>query len=361
MADGMHVPFLTREALIAAHMVIDPRDMLRPLLPFFRRRPHDGRYLQSRTRKRKPGDNRFVDLGGKAIPVRRGTLEGQVHSPLVIKLEAHISADEVAYFRKWDEVAARGPGDMAEEAGLAEAVRRLMTFVEELTDDAREMRHVICAGALQGGYTFEQDGVSQTVDFSLPTLTNPGTAWDQAGATIVADIRGWIEEFQDQSEGHPPTHVFYNPAINSNYLTQNTEWNTIVKSIPSLARGLLGSVGGQGSDPGAVLNSYVTGEFVDPMFGLQWVPIRGKYLKHSTGTLTERWPVNKLTLAALATGPEAVMEWGMLETAYNPTPGINFDTEETRNPIGMIGRCYDNGAALILRPERVQTVDVDAG
>lgn len=356
MAQATHVPFLSREALIAAQLVIDPRDSLRVLLPFFERRQHDGRFLQSRTRRRQPGDNRFTDLGGKAVPVRRGTLTGQIHAPLGIRLSDHISADEVAYFRLWDEVAMRGPRDGAEQAGLAEAMRRLMTFVSDLTEDAREMRHVVCAGALQGGYTFEQDGVAQTVDFGLPTLTNPGTSWANAAATIRANILGWIEEFQTQSDGHPPTHVFYNPEIHSAYFVGNTDWNNIVKSIPSLARGLLGSTGGAGSDPGVTLNNYVTGEFVDPLFNLTWVPIRGKFLKHSTGAMTDRWAKTKLVFAALGDPINRVMEWGMIADEYNPAPQINFETETHINPKGMTAYAYDNGGAIILRPERVQVV-----
>lgn len=349
-----HVPYLSRISLIAAHNVVDLRDRLHPLLRFFPRRQHAGKLLDARTRRRQPGDNRFTDLGGKSVPVRRGTLSGNLHTPLGVRLSDMLSPDEVAFFANVDELVKT---NMASPDLIAEADRRLLEFVGELTADGTEMRHVIMAGALQGGYTFSQDGVDVTVDFGLNELTAPATSWANAASTPVQDIAAWIQEFQENSDGHPPTHVFYNPKVYSEFLLGNTEWQTYVKAVPSLARGFLGSVGGRGSDPGDSLTDPITGAFVDEMWGLMWVPVRGKYRAHSTGALTDRWDVNKLTLAAIDTDALRVLEWGMVnDPGYNPEAKSNYEFEEMTDPKGTKVLYYDNGGAVVLRPERVQVV-----
>jgi hypothetical protein len=228
-------------------------------------------------------------------------------------------------------------------AGLVELLNRLRTTF-----------HDAYVGALLGTYQYEISGVTVTVTYGHPALTAPTTDWDDAGATIVADIYGWQQEFLDNSDGAPITHAFYNGRAWSSYFVGNTEFRGFINASPTLAE----SFGIRGSRGTIVQDG--EGTFVDPIFGYVWTNIAGPHVK--AGSSADRWPVDRIVFASLNQGDESepTLQHAMTQDLYNPDAAVNWESFEQDEPKGVYTRAADNGAAVVTIPGRVQTVDVVA-
>jgi hypothetical protein len=164
----------------------------------------------------------------------------------------------------------------------------------------------------------------------------------------VADVYAWIDEFTQQSDGVPPDTVFYNPRVWSQYFVQNTEFRTFIAASPSLAE----AFGVRGAPNQMVSDN--EGTFVDPIFGLRWVPVPGPHVK--AGSSGPRWPVDTLVFAALRADAKRVLEHSMVKDQYNPMASFSWETWMQDEPKGTYSRYADNGAAVVLVPGRVQIV-----
>lgn len=353
----LSVPYLSAEVLIAAMNVIDARQKMRPLFQFFQKELYDGERLEIRTERRAAGIAPAVGVDGRAIPVRRSDLVVQLVKPLAHRFIDKLTTADLTLFRDADQVQKVKGMDPLDPI-ISRANRRILSLLSALTDDGLESEHRLMEQALQGEIAYRIDGADVTVNYNLTALTQVGTSWANAAAKVIEDIHAAIEEFQTNSLGHPPTHVFYNPKVYANYLAKNTQWTTYVKQVPALSRGFVGSTGGTGDQAGDPLVDYASGAFRDAYFGMIWVPIRGVRLDYD-GASADRWPVSKLVLASLGTDANSVLEWSMLNDEHqNGSRDWVSEVFRDNEPKATQIRAAHNGAAVIKVRERVQPLTI---
>jgi len=343
------ISVLTKEALIAAQEVINAQSQRFPLFSFFEREQYEGEKLEIRIKVVDSEVGRFTTSDGPAHLVRPGTLTTVKVEPLYHRPMIKWTSGDLSLFADWDQV--RKMAGPASEALQAQVSRKITESLDDASLGARETMHDMLAGALLGSNTYQVDDQSVTVNYGHPTLTDPGTAWTDAAATIVEDIYASIDEFIQQSDGVPPDTVFYNPRAWSRYFVPNTEFRGFIVANPDLAR----AFGVKGSPNDMVADN--EGTFVDPMFGLQWVPIAGPHIK--AGSTAQRWPVNVLAFASLRQDAKRVLEHSMTRDQYNPAATFSWETFEQDEPKGTYSRYSDNGAAVVLIPGRVQLFDAE--
>lgn len=367
MADTHSIPYFAKEALIAVMKRMDERDMMRPLLRLFPRQPHEGDLIKVRKHKRRPGQVRHTSIGGKAMPVRRGTLDEIEYRPSNIKLWDFITEADLELFARAEEAQSLSEATPSGRAALARANQRIVEIAQNLRDDNAEERHRLMCGALQGSVTYRMgdDQSDTTVSYGLTSLSAPGTDWSDAGANIIDDILGWYEEFRDNNSlGLAPTHVFYDPKAYLAYMQNNTEFQTWKKQNEEQARGFLGMGGFREADWLGRINT---------LMGLRWVPIEGTY-QNLSDSATDRWATDKLVFAHFDEtaardafemgGGNGFYEWGMnLRALSQPTADVHIETKmpQQGDDVKVIKvTSFDNGLPVLLEPELVQPVDVVA-
>ncbi len=343
---ALNISVLEREALIAAQKVINAQSQRFPLFDFFPREQYAGEKLKIRIKIVNSEVGRFTTADGPAHLVRPGTMTTIEVEPLYHRPMKRWSSSDLSLFTAFDEVQeTAGPDAEAIESKVS---RKMTEDLDDVSLGARETIHDMLAGALLGSNTYDVDGTDVTVSYGHPTLTNPGTAWTNAAATIVSDIYGWIDEFTQQSDGVPPDTVFYNPRTWALYFVQNTEFRGFITASPTLAEafGVRGAPNAMQADN--------EGTFPDPIFGLHWVPIAGPHIK--AGASAARFSDSTLVFAALQADAKRVLEHSMSKDLYNPDADFNWETFEDDEPKGIFSRYSDNGAANVLVPGRVQIV-----
>jgi len=334
---------LKREILIAVLLRLIEGASKYPLFQFFPREQYDGDELIVRIREIVGQIYNYTTIDGNAVQVAPETLSSITMEPVYAKLIDSVAPSDVALFAEWDEIIMKaGPSSEGVPAKLARKVSRL---VERVSIPGFVMLHDMLSSALRGQFQFNLGGTTVTTNYGLTTLASPALTWTDAAATIVTDIYDMIEEFTGNANGVPPDTVFYNPSVWADYFVRNTEFRTFVVAVPELAKDFGGMAGGQRIADGQ-------GVFVDKMFHLMWVPIRGTHIK---GGATElRWPVDILTFAALRADSERVLEHAMVKDQYNPAANWNIESFEKKEPKSTKVRFADNGAAALLLPERIQ-------
>ncbi len=343
------ISVLKKEALIAAQQVIDAQSQRFPLFDYFPREQYEGEKLEIRVKIVESEVGRFTTADGPAHLVRPGTLTTVKVDPLYHRPMVKWTSGDLALFAHWDEV--RQMAGPAMEAMQAKVSRKITETLDDVSLGARETMHDMLAGCLLGSNTYDVDGLSVTVSYGHPTLTAPGTAWTDAGATIVEDVYAAQQKFIEQSDGVPADTVFYNSKAWSRYFVRNTEFKEFIKSNEMLAR----AFGVKGAPNDMIANNEHI--LTDPIFGMMWVPISGPHVKG--GSAADRWPVDKLVFASLRSDAKRVLEHAMVRDLYNPDAAVAWESWEQDEPKGTYSRYSDNGAACVLIPGRVQILDVE--
>jgi hypothetical protein len=353
---GYSLPYLEAEALIAAMRVFNEQDQSRPMLQLFQRQAAPADLIKIRRLTRKAGQVRHTSVGGRAMPVERGELKEDYYSPSYIKLKDHITMEDMKLFAA--AASAQGANDVGPlaKSRITAANERIREIALNLAEDIAEERHRLCCEAMLGQVTYTVgDGGSQTVDYGLTAITSPGTDWDNAGATIVSDLYGFINEFRNaNAKGLAPDTVFYGEDLYADCFVGNTEWNTFKKENPEYAIGFLRVAGGRNE-------ADTNGTFVDRVFGLNWVKVEGSY-RDLNGAIQKRWPSNKLAFARIGGTNGARPTWMMtLDEWQNPRPETNIEIglpvqgSDVKTPHIV---AFDNGVPAFYDPELVMPVEV---
>jgi hypothetical protein len=353
MGDTLSIDFLRRENLLAAQgPLMNLQSARYPLERYFERVQGEGDKIQIRVRKIPDIVSPVATPDGPAHLIKDGTLDVIEVNPIRVRPMKKWENSDISLFAQFDEIVQTTSNAMSSPLA-AKAARKLRAGLIEILKRIRTTMHDAYAGALLGSYTYRIGLVEVTVDYGHPALTAPTTVWTNAGATIIADVYGWQQEFLDQSDGAPITHAFYNGRAWSKYFVGNTDFQTWLAASPKLAE----SFGIKGSQPEIVTDG--EGTFTDPIFGFTWVNVAGPHIK--AGTSQDRWPVEKIAFASLNQGDESepTLQHAMVQDRYNPEARINWKSWEEDEPERTYTRGADNGAAVVTLPGRVQVVDVE--
>ena len=211
----------------------------------------------------------------------------------------------------------------------------------------RQYMSARCLGA--GSLSINENGVVSTVNYGIPTLSNPDTTWNNAAATIVQDIQGWIAAFQ-AANGVPPRYVGFNPVKIKEYFLKNTALPSYLSLFErTTAERFFASL------------MTATGAIDMPLFGLTWVPFSSMHetTDGDSTTLTYDWPEDSLTFWAEPTPGEELLAFCQARTAQTDgTGGPVADVVELQEPKGQVViRVHANGIPAILQEGRVMRVD----
>lgn len=345
------IPYLRKEVLQGAYTILDEQSSMYPLFSLFPREQYVGEKLEIKVKTLTPTVGEFVAPDGAANMVRPGTLKSIFVDPVYKRDMDQLKNSDFALFAAWDEVVQRGA--MADNSTLQGRVqRRVAELISDLTVDMRETFHDMFAQTLQGSFAYIVDGIETTVSFGLNDLSAAAGSpdWSNAADKLIEQFALMLDAFIDNSNGRAATHVVYNPKAWAEYFVTNTQFQNFVQAVPGLAQAFAGKPV-QGME---FVNP--DGSFVDPMWGLTWIPVRGPHVDRN-GNSVQRWDKKKLTLISMD-GPESVLEHAMVQDQYNPEAALDFDVFDQDEPKGTFVRAADNGAAAILIPERVQTCTI---
>lgn len=354
MAGPFSIPYLEAEALIAAMIRVDERDTQHPVLRFFPRRARAGGKIKVRRMRRKPGQVEHTSWGGRAVPVRRGTVEETEYSPSVIKLFEVLSREDIILFVEAARAAGSNDVGPFAQSMISEANRRIEELAQNLRMDDREELHRLCCEALTGTVGYRLDGIDYTVSYGLTSIATPSTQWNSAAAKIVQNLMDAIETFRENNDrGLSPRQAFYNPKMYADYFIPNTEWQTYKKQNPELAQGFL-------RIPGGRTEADTLGRVTDPLFGLEWIPVEGTYVD-ADGASAARWDVKKLVLADM---DNAMCEWGqVLDPVQTPNADYNLEIGNPQEGDDVKAHkivLFDNGLPVIGDPQLIQPFAVQS-
>ncbi len=359
------IPEFEAEAFIAQYELMDELDTSLSILNAFPREQHVGDKVRIAMFTEPVQRVRHTSFGGRSMPVPRGAATEIEYTPSSIKLDDKVTSEE---FRKFlDAQAVLDPRIAG--AGVAESRQKALMntvgtiqsrIVGSLRNADNTERKVLCAGALQGAYTYRvaDQPNAITVNLSLTEITHPTTEWDDIAATIAEDIATAVAAFRlGNSTSADPTHIFYNPKRMRARLLGNTQFQKFIAANPFLSAWYLGiQSGGQGD----WLD--LEGRLRD-LFGLTWVPVDGTYLDLD-GNAQDLWHEDWLTLARITNNeadscsPRWFMSWDPLQ---NPEAAVNIETkapeygEAVKNIFVIL---FDNGLPGFKRPDLVMTFRV---
>lgn len=313
MSQPNSIPWLEAETIQAAMELQDERDQSTTIVNMFPAEQFEGARLSIPQIIHNPQRVRHTTEGGRAMPVGREEIVMHEHDPSWIKLVDDITSDDKTKF--YDALAEPvAGGSRIKTVRMARADDITNRIAARFRKHLLVERRALCAGALQGEYTYTVgDQSAKTVDLQLTALTAPSPEWDDAAATIVTDIADAIAEFKDSNEsGAPPTHVFYNPSIIRSYFLGNTQFQTMIAASARLAEWFVG-LGAQ--------NNWMDmeGRILDPLWGLTWVPVEGTQ-KTVTGSSEDIFDPNLITFARLSMTED---------DGCSPTWFMKFDAEQT--------------------------------
>lgn len=349
MPNELAIPYLEKEAVLAAMMQESQYNAALRVSPLFQRVGYDAERIEIRVRERMARQLVHTTMDGEGTPIRSGDLKVREYSPSFIKAFVTLGAKEVAAFRRVEETAAMR--DTPRGQGALERANEIIRDIgRDLQSDMGAERERLCVDAIQTGQitTKLAGGGEESIDYNLSALTAPSTKWDNTGATIIKNFHEAIAEFKTNNPRKlSPNVVFYEPQLYREAFLNNTEFQTWKKQNPDLARGFIRLAGGR-------VEADMEGYFIDPLFGLEWRPVDGEYLNLS-GVETKFWNYKNLTLARV---DRSGWEWGMTYGhEYNPGPDVNIEIEEpTRLDVKVRKvHAYDNGLPVIKDPTLVQT------
>lgn len=350
MGNELAIPYLEKEAIIAAVRRSSQYNALPRVSPLFRRVGHMAEKLTVRIRTRSASQVRHTTMDGEAVPVREGTLIERDFEPTWLKVFTSFGVKELTNYARAAEakqMASPGPEGMG---FIQKANEHIREMGQDLSLDLDAERERLCVDAVQTGTVTATlaNGGTQTINYGLTALTAPSTKWDNASATIVQDMHGVFNEFKGNNpRGIGPNIAIYNPKLYKESFSKNTEWKEFKKASPDLAAGFLRLAFGANE-------ANMEGYFTDPIFGLTWVPVDGTY-KDLNGVVQDYWNYKNITLARLDL---AGFEWGQtIGHPYNPVAGVNVELEGPKSPAVQVWNVYamDNGLPIIKEPELIQT------
>lgn len=320
-----------------------------PLQAYFPRTVHSGSEIKFRLRdlsRNVAADNVGFDEPARRIagkPTKEITAE-----PIAWRHEYALSNSEIAFFRRYNELQLQAPGMAGALVGERDA--KLMDVAGQVFRPVREGVHRVMSEALRGTVNYKVGGVEMNDSYGLTALDGVSASWATASTDIPKDMYAILDAFEDAA-GVPCDTIFYSPKVWTSYFTGNTAFVAWLKANPELSRAFIG----QG---GTVLPNQQTSRAPFQMFGVNWVPVWGSYTDRS-GATQQRWPVAKLTLAALNSGDGVrVLEWGSVRDEYCPDGQPASRMRQTDNPITHTAEYADNGVPIIRVPERVAVVDL---
>lgn len=354
------IPEFEAEAFIAAYELADERDTAPSVLSLFPREQHVGDKVKIAIFTEPVQRVRHTSFGGRSMPVPRGSAREIEYTPSSIKLDDKVTSEELRRFL--DSQAVLSPSVAGPQVSESRA-RALLNTVQQVQNriatslraaDNTE-RKVLCAGALQGAYTYQvaDQPNAVTVDLSLTTLTPPSVGWDNAAAVIAEDISAAVMAFKNgNSSGASPTHVFYNPKNMRVNLLKNTQILAYIANNPILSAWQLGLMSGTAGDWLSLDGR------VKDLWGLTWVPVDGTYTDLA-GSTQDLWHEDYLTLARI-TGDESDScspRWFMsYDPLQNPDAAINIEVKfpEIGEAVKLIFVIlFDNGLPGFKRPDLV--------
>jgi hypothetical protein len=354
MGNELAIPYLEKEAIIAAVRRSSQYNALPRVSPLFRRVGHMAEKLTVRIRTRSASQVRHTTMDGEAVPVREGTLIERDYEPTWLKVFTSFGVKELTNYARAAEakqMASPGPEGMG---FIQKANEHIREMGQDLSLDLDAERERLCVDAVQSGTVTATlaNGGTQTINYGLQALTAPSTKWDDAGAKIVTNMYAAIDEFKNNNpRGIAPNIVFYNPKLYKEAFVGNTEWKDFKKASPDLAAGFLRLARGT---TGVATEANMEGYFTDPLFDLTWVPVDGTY-KDLSGVAQSYWNYKNLTLARLDL---AGFEWGQtIGHPYNPVAGVNVELQGPSRPDVQSWSVFamDNGLPIIKEPELIQT------
>lgn len=359
------IPEFEAEAFIAAYQLLNERDVNTTILDLFPREQHVGDKVKIAQFFEKAQRVRHTSFDGRSMPIPRGYAKEIEYTPSVIKLNDQITSSDI---RKYFEAQARVPASVAGVEAAESLQRAQLSTVESIRDRiVRAMRmsndterRALCAGAMQGAYSYkvaDQAGV-KTVDLNLTTFDPPGTSWDDEDANIIEDISDAYSAFKNaNNDGVAPTHVFYSPKKIRGALLKNTQLREYMKQNPELAAWFIGLRAGTSVD---WLD--MDGRIRD-LFGLTWVPMEGTF-RDLDDQVQDLWNPDYITFAKLGEGgcdPKWFMTY---DPAQNPEPDVNIEVSapaEGSDVKAWQVVLFDNGLPGFKRPDLVMTQRVIAG
>lgn len=346
----MTEPALTREVVIGALEEFKRNSRRYPLFDFWPREQYMGEKLKIFGRRKEPRVGEFTTADGPMHSIAPGAIFELEVEPLYHRPSRDLLASEMALFAAWDEI--RQTAGPATDAIEAEVQKKIAEIAGDLFLDQSETMHDALAQALQGTGSYVIDGVATPVDYGLTPLTQPSVTWENASATIIKDVWQMKQEFIENA-GVPADTIFYNPKDWAEYFVGNTDFLNYVKAN----EGLAAMFAGQAPSDAWIGENLA---FVDPIWGMLWVPIEGPHLNIS-GSSVDRWDHKLLTVAALRgeDGGE-VLEHAMVRDQYTPRPEPEVEIWDGKDPKVTHVRRADNVAAAIKDRTRVQTWRVEA-
>jgi hypothetical protein len=347
----MSIQSLKSEVLIGAQRTINAQSSQFPLEGRFPRRGYDGEELEIRVRSAVVKRGRYTGADGAGYLVRPGALTIIRVKPLSTRPMYRFTNSDLKLFRNWDQVIQSGGGEQG-NAVVVEAGDKLIDIVTDVSLEGREAIHAMYVGALLGEFEYDIGDATITVDYGHHDLSdNIAVNWSDITATIVDDMAAILYDYLQNSGGIRADTAYYNSGLWSTAFAQNTQIKSIIGADPQLSRAFMGVREGL---------QIVDGDqrFIDPFWGLEWVPIDGPHTLQDD-SVVERWPVNRITLTSERQDAKRVLEHSQALDEYTPTPSWMWETFTNKEPKGTFGRYADNGAAAILLPERVQTLDVN--
>ena len=280
----------------------------------------------------------IVTMDGDSKPVAREAVRQGTAEPFFIQEHHPLRERELSLLR------APGADGKPGTPGNPESEQAVTRVMAQMVGRMRKRQHWAWAKVLStGALSYSKDGVTFSLSYGLTgSLTAVGTAWTDAAAKTVKDIKTWLTEFAENA-GYPATHIFFNPKIEHDYLLGNTQWLDLVKSSPAFASGvLLGQ-----TEPFRISGINVT-----------WVPVVGQYVDDS-GSLVDWWDKTKLAFAAPTR--RDVFEWACAKTSRNGYTGrpVGWSAMAEGDHKGNV-TCYHahNGLPVIRDPNAVQIVSL---
>jgi hypothetical protein len=360
------IPEFEAEAFIAKFELLDERDQDQTVLALFPREQHIGDTVRIAMFFEKIQRIRHTSFGGRSMPVPRGTGREIELTPSSIKLDDKVTSEELR--KVLDAMAVLDPSVAG--AGIAESrTRALMNTVEKTrnriamslrTADNTE-RRVLCAGALQGGYSYHVGDQPNptTVDFGLTVIDPPAISWDDEDAKIPSDIALAYDTFKEANPTNSePTHVFFNKRLRT-HLLKNLQMLAFIQANPALSAWYIGMQAGKNGDWLSLEGG------IRDLFGLKWVAVDGTYTDVN-GEVQDLWHEDWVTFARInpddatdssatpdGCAPRWFMSWDPLQ---NPEAEINIEVrwpEEGEAVKNILVLLFDNGLPGFKRPDLV--------
>jgi hypothetical protein len=332
------LPFFEASTLDGAADTLHNRLNLHPTDDFFPFRLHEGAYVELDVKKWETYAADPVDWGVATPHADPHGFRTVRATPVQLRNGRPLSNKEVSFFRNYGQIRQTAGVTRTQEARRQELITDI---ARETMMPPEERKHVMQCEALRGSVSLQLGGQTVVTSYGLNALTVPTVPWATvATSTPVQDIYDMREEFLEHAEVLPDT-VFFNRGVFASYFTRSPEWREVMQQNPDMAKAFTGFLPADGD-----LRRLAVPNQPFEMFDMLWVPVSGRY-KDQQGNTNDRWPLEDITVAALAAGDgQRVLEWGTTMDEYCP---------DGDDPIGYMTEYTVTGVPVIRIKERVQT------